>query len=83
MYDVDLRQEAFEFLLALPEDEQHRLLLAARAIGADPFAEPDFEGHTDEGPLRGDVVGVFAILYHVDHAVRRIRVVDITYADRI
>ena len=80
-YQLYLREEAFEFLLALPEDEHSRLLHELRKLCQNPFHDPDFTEDMDEGAISGQVVSLYAILYHVDHAVKHIRVADITHAD--
>ena len=82
-YDIYLHEKTYEFLQALPEDEDAALLHELRALRDDPFRSTDFTEQTDEGAIDGVLVAQYAIMYHVDHPVKRIRVVDITYADRV
>ncbi len=82
-YDVYLHEGAYEFLHALAENDACLLLSELRALGGDPFRSSDFTEDTDEGALYGVVVAQYAITYHVDHPVKRIRVAGIAYADQV
>ena len=52
-------------------------------LGQDPHSDPDFSDKGDEGEPNGILIDEFAVLYYVDHAVQRVSVVDVIYADQI
>ena len=82
-YALYLHETAFEFLLALAEDECSVLLHELRSLRKNPFLQPDFIEDANEGVISGKVISLYAILYHVDHAVKHVWIADITYADKV
>lgn len=82
-YEVSISIKAIEFILFTLEKEGTRLLFEFQRLGRDPHREPDFSDKGEEGELNGILIDEYAILYYVDHAAKRINVVDVTYADQI
>lgn len=70
--------DAYHFLTALPNRRRRLLERAIQALAAHPFRPPLF---SDQGPdgERLDIVEVdgHLVTFHVEHAVRRIRVIEI------
>jgi len=82
-YEVFIHVRAWDFLQARMEIEGSRLQFECESLGKNPHREPDFVDHSEEGDIYGALIGQYAILYRVDHAVKNIYVGDITFADQI
>ncbi|WP_269540655.1 hypothetical protein [Cerasicoccus fimbriatus] len=82
-YDVFISERCTDFLLAKVKQDGTRLLYEVRKLGKDPFREPDFSEGDSDGDVCGLIIDEYVLLYRVDHALKRVLVVDITYADQI
>ena len=82
-YEVFILVKAIGFLSTERNKEGTKLLFEIERIGRDPFKDPDFSDRGDEGNLHGVILNAYAVLYYVDHAVKSIYAVDVTYADHI
>ena len=73
-----LDEEAHAFLRGLRPRERRRLEREFDLLRDHPFSEPHFIELGAEGEaLFHRVVSAYVIVYHVDHAVRRVFVQDI------
>ncbi len=82
-YSVFIDASVIDFLETVLEKEGTRLLFEIKQIGVNPFKKADFKDAGDEGDLHGLLVDQYAVLYYVDHPVKRIYIVDVTHADQI
>ncbi|WP_309382219.1 hypothetical protein [Cerasicoccus frondis] len=82
-YDVFINERCTDFLLARVKQDGTRLLYETRALGKNPFRDPDFSEGDSDGSICGLIIDEYVLLYRVDHPLKRILVVDITYADQI
>ncbi len=72
-------EEPYAFLRSLKPARRRPLERAITHLAARPFTEPHFIGSDAEGePIFHFFVGRHTLIYHVDHAVRRILILQIT-----
>ena len=77
-YRWTLDEEAYAYLRALKPASRRQLEQTIARIAARPFTEPayiDFDSDGEE--LFHLFVGRHTLIYHVDHAVRRILILEI------
>lgn len=77
-YSVYFRIEVLDVLRQLRPRVRANVLHFARTLTDDPFQESDYT-EADEAGLGLDVkiVGTLAVIYHVDHADREVRILDV------
>ena len=72
MYRLLLADVVVSFYRDLDVDDQSILWLRMKRLADDPGQDPDFKGFDDDGrEIDGVIEGVYAIIYYVDHAVKR------------
>ena len=73
-----LTEEAYAFLGTLSRRDQRRLEAAFDGLRSRPFAEPSFVGFDASGEEHFHLfIEDYAIVYHVDHAVRLVYIQEI------
>ncbi len=73
-----LDAEAYSFLRRLPRSRRSLLERAIDRLADRPFTEPSFIGVDAEGvPVFHLFVSCYVIVYHVDHAVRKVLIYEI------
>lgn len=73
-----LDEESYRYLCRLSPGQRRRAESALDLLAAHPFTEPSYIDFDSEGEeLFHRFVGRHTIVYHVDHAVRRIWVLQI------
>ena len=82
-YSVFIEASAIEFIESVVDKDGTKLLFDLKQIGKNPHKEPDFSDSGEEGDLNGKLIDQYAVLYYVDDAVKRVLIVDVTYADKI
>ncbi len=72
-------EEPYAFLRSLKPTKRRPLERAIAQLAARPFTEPHFIGFDSDGePIFHLFVGHHTLIYHVDHAVRRVLILEIT-----
>ncbi|MGE9295526.1 MAG: type II toxin-antitoxin system RelE family toxin [Puniceicoccales bacterium] len=83
MYDPFIQTRALANLGTLNKRQRSKVLARIEALGENPYVEPDFIDSGEEGDLFGLLLDDHAILYYVDHPVRRIYITGIEPSDFI
>lgn len=71
-------EEAYAFLRSLSQRRRRQLERSIELLAAHPFTEPSYiDFDADDEELFHLFVGEYTIVYHVDHAIRRVLVQQI------
>ncbi len=66
------------------KEAQRELLALFDLLKADPFQGNDYHDEVQyAGPNAVKLVGAFAVVFYVDHAVKEVKILDILSADDI
>ncbi len=77
-YIWTLLQPAYEALVRLPDEDRRIVEGEFYFLAAHPFRRPAFETPDLDGlPLATIYVGDYMLTYHVDHAARRVDILEI------
>ena len=81
-YEAVFSASAVEFSVGLSKRRQRKLLGVARELAADPFLNPDFRTKDGIGREVSQVLAEgFIFDFWVDHAVKRLFILDIGNVD--
>ncbi|MGE9295201.1 MAG: hypothetical protein ACQKBV_02795 [Puniceicoccales bacterium] len=83
-YDLLAKDHVFHRICGLSDDEQDLIFAWMDALKVNPFTSGDYvDATTYAGPNEVKLLGRFAAVYYVDHAVKEIKVLDLVFADEI
>jgi hypothetical protein len=78
-YHCVFAEEVAAFIVELPRAKQRNILALARTLAAQPFRVSDYVLRDDSGrEIENISLGGWIISYWVDHAVKEVRIVDIS-----
>lgn len=81
-YQLFARDRVFAVIQTFEASAQSDIFAAFDSLKANPFQEGDY--HEDgpyAGPELAKIVGPFAIIYYVDHAVKEVKILDLLLSD--
>jgi len=77
-YAVSLRIEAVDDIRDLNRREREGIYRFIRSLADNPFQPTDYTEQDSQGrPREIKIVAALAVVYHVDHADREVRVLDV------
>jgi len=82
-YHIYLQKRVYDVLAALGRSERSHILAFFHNLGADPFQAHDYHESVEGFDVCVKVIGRHAVLYHVDHAAKEIKIADLRLADHV
>lgn len=82
-YRVFICQAAVDAIAQSRGNQKNQLTAFVRSLETDPYNEGDFREEDESGrPCYTKVVQDFAVSYYPDHAVKEVKVFEVSRADR-